>query len=180
MLSAACQRALLTALPPGFGGSCFQKDILNLSYICEQNGLPEVAAYWQSVCQLISLAFAALTRTADPSTPRLTPLCPGRRHERLPEEPLREAHDHVHVQHDPRQGGGGAGLCVQGRHRRHARDACDRRLPGAHRRGRCAARLRPAGAWRATPGGVALPHLHATHTSPAFAQPPVTLPLLCR
>ena len=33
----------------GFGGSCFQKDILNLSYICEQNGLPEVAAYWQSV-----------------------------------------------------------------------------------------------------------------------------------
>jgi UDPglucose 6-dehydrogenase len=33
----------------GFGGSCFQKDILNLVYLCEQYGLPEVAAYWQSV-----------------------------------------------------------------------------------------------------------------------------------
>ena len=27
----------------GFGGSCFQKDILNLVYLCEHNGLPEVA-----------------------------------------------------------------------------------------------------------------------------------------
>lgn len=26
----------------GFGGSCFQKDILNLVYICESFGLPEV------------------------------------------------------------------------------------------------------------------------------------------
>ncbi len=33
----------------GFGGSCFQKDILNLVYLCEQFGLSEVAAYWQSV-----------------------------------------------------------------------------------------------------------------------------------
>lgn len=33
----------------GFGGSCFQKDILNLSYVCETYGLPKVAAYWQSV-----------------------------------------------------------------------------------------------------------------------------------
>ena len=33
----------------GFGGSCFQKDILNLVYICETLGLPEVAAYWNSV-----------------------------------------------------------------------------------------------------------------------------------
>ncbi len=33
----------------GFGGSCFQKDILNLSYLCESFGLPEVAAYWSSV-----------------------------------------------------------------------------------------------------------------------------------
>ena len=33
----------------GFGGSCFQKDILNLVYICESLGLPEVAAYWQQV-----------------------------------------------------------------------------------------------------------------------------------
>lgn len=33
----------------GFGGSCFQKDILNLSYLCENFGLPEVGAYWNSV-----------------------------------------------------------------------------------------------------------------------------------
>eukprot|EP00239_Pterosperma_sp_CCMP1384_P007567 CAMPEP_0197857166 /NCGR_PEP_ID=MMETSP1438-20131217/29969_1 /TAXON_ID=1461541 /ORGANISM="Pterosperma sp., Strain CCMP1384" /LENGTH=464 /DNA_ID=CAMNT_0043472895 /DNA_START=153 /DNA_END=1547 /DNA_ORIENTATION=- len=33
----------------GFGGSCFQKDILNLVYICEQQGLPEVAEYWRQV-----------------------------------------------------------------------------------------------------------------------------------
>jgi len=33
----------------GFGGSCFQKDILNLVYLCERFGLPEVAAYWNQV-----------------------------------------------------------------------------------------------------------------------------------
>lgn len=33
----------------GFGGSCFQKDILNLVYLCEHFGLPEVAKYWEQV-----------------------------------------------------------------------------------------------------------------------------------
>ena len=33
----------------GFGGSCFQKDILNLVYLCEHFGLSEVAAYWEQV-----------------------------------------------------------------------------------------------------------------------------------
>ncbi|HZZ56599.1 MAG TPA: nucleotide sugar dehydrogenase [Opitutaceae bacterium] len=33
----------------GFGGSCFQKDILNLVYLCEHFGLPQVASYWQAV-----------------------------------------------------------------------------------------------------------------------------------
>ncbi len=33
----------------GFGGSCFRKDILNLVYLCEFHGLPEVAAYWEQV-----------------------------------------------------------------------------------------------------------------------------------
>lgn len=33
----------------GFGGSCFQKDILNLVYLCEHFGLREVAAYWEQV-----------------------------------------------------------------------------------------------------------------------------------
>jgi UDPglucose 6-dehydrogenase len=36
----------------GFGGSCFQKDILNLVYLCEHFGLPEVAAYWEQVVRL--------------------------------------------------------------------------------------------------------------------------------
>lgn len=33
----------------GFGGSCFQKDILNLVYICKSFGLQEVADYWEQV-----------------------------------------------------------------------------------------------------------------------------------
>jgi len=33
----------------GFGGSCFQKDILNLVYLCRHFNLPEVAAYWEQV-----------------------------------------------------------------------------------------------------------------------------------
>ena len=37
---------------PGFGGSCFQKDILNLVYLCRHFGLPEVADYWESVVHL--------------------------------------------------------------------------------------------------------------------------------
>jgi UDPglucose 6-dehydrogenase len=33
----------------GFGGSCFQKDILNLVYLCESYGLKECADYWNQV-----------------------------------------------------------------------------------------------------------------------------------
>jgi UDPglucose 6-dehydrogenase len=36
----------------GFGGSCFRKDILNLVYLCEYFGLPEVAAYWEQVVKM--------------------------------------------------------------------------------------------------------------------------------
>jgi len=36
----------------GFGGSCFQKDILNLVYLCQFYGLHEVADYWESVVQM--------------------------------------------------------------------------------------------------------------------------------
>jgi len=39
---------------PGFGGSCFKKDILNLVYLSEFFGLPEVAAFWESVVNLNS------------------------------------------------------------------------------------------------------------------------------
>ena len=36
----------------GFGGSCFQKDVLNLVYLCEALHLPEVAAYWHQVVEM--------------------------------------------------------------------------------------------------------------------------------
>ena len=37
---------------PGFGGSCFKKDILNLVYLAEYFGLPEVADFWEGVVRL--------------------------------------------------------------------------------------------------------------------------------
>ena len=37
---------------PGFGGSCFKKDILNLVYLSGYFGLPEVANYWNQVVVL--------------------------------------------------------------------------------------------------------------------------------
>jgi len=36
----------------GFGGSCFQKDILNLVYIARSYGLEEVAHYWEQVISM--------------------------------------------------------------------------------------------------------------------------------
>ncbi|WVR07908.1 hypothetical protein IAU60_004951 [Kwoniella sp. DSM 27419] len=36
----------------GFGGSCFQKDILNLVYLSESLHLPEVAKYWRAVVEM--------------------------------------------------------------------------------------------------------------------------------
>jgi len=36
----------------GFGGSCFQKDILNLVYLCESFGLKEIAEYWDGVVKI--------------------------------------------------------------------------------------------------------------------------------
>eukprot|EP00941_MAST-03F_sp_MAST-3F-sp1_P001225 g1225.t1 len=36
----------------GFGGSCFQKDILNLVYLCRSYNLHEVADYWLSVVKM--------------------------------------------------------------------------------------------------------------------------------
>ena len=36
----------------GFGGSCFQKDILNLVYLCKYYGLDEVAEYWHQVVKI--------------------------------------------------------------------------------------------------------------------------------
>ncbi len=36
----------------GFGGSCFQKDILNLVYLCKYYGLDEVSEYWHQVVKI--------------------------------------------------------------------------------------------------------------------------------
>ena len=36
----------------GFGGSCFQKDILNLVYLCKYYGIDEVAEYWHQVIKI--------------------------------------------------------------------------------------------------------------------------------
>jgi UDPglucose 6-dehydrogenase len=46
----------------GFGGSCFKKDILNLVYICESYGLPEVARYWESVLAMNEFQEARFVR----------------------------------------------------------------------------------------------------------------------
>jgi len=37
---------------PGFGGSCFKKDILNLVYLAEYFGLGEVAKFWEEVVNI--------------------------------------------------------------------------------------------------------------------------------
>tara|TARA_Y100000991_G_scaffold75951_1_gene57131 strand:- start:5054 stop:6403 length:1350 start_codon:yes stop_codon:yes gene_type:complete len=37
---------------PGFGGSCFKKDILNLVYLCRFYGLDKVADYWEQVMNI--------------------------------------------------------------------------------------------------------------------------------
>ncbi len=37
---------------PGFGGSCFRKDILSLVYLCEYYQLNEVAAFWEQVVSI--------------------------------------------------------------------------------------------------------------------------------
>jgi UDPglucose 6-dehydrogenase len=37
---------------PGFGGSCFKKDILNLVYLSNHFGLPEVANFWEGVVHM--------------------------------------------------------------------------------------------------------------------------------
>ena len=37
---------------PGFGGSCFKKDVLNLVYLCETFGLHTAAEYWMGVIRM--------------------------------------------------------------------------------------------------------------------------------
>lgn len=37
----------------GFGGSCFQKDVLSLVYLCESLHLNKVAEYWHGVSVIL-------------------------------------------------------------------------------------------------------------------------------
>ena len=37
---------------PGFGGSCFKKDVLNLVYLCRTYGLDSCADYWEQVIRM--------------------------------------------------------------------------------------------------------------------------------
>src|SRR5438046_3290124 len=46
----------------GFGGSCFQKDISNLIYLCEHYGLHEVAEYWSQVIKINDWQKSRFTR----------------------------------------------------------------------------------------------------------------------
>lgn len=48
----------------GFGGSCFEKDILNLAYLARCLHLPEVAGYWTSVLDINRYQRERFTKTA--------------------------------------------------------------------------------------------------------------------
>ena len=50
---------------PGFGGSCFQKDILNLVYLCQHYGLNEVANYWKQVIEINNFQRQRICRKVD-------------------------------------------------------------------------------------------------------------------
>lgn len=54
VVSARDYRRGCSADEKGFGGSCFQKDILNLVYLSESLHLPEVAKYWRAVVEMVS------------------------------------------------------------------------------------------------------------------------------
>ena len=48
---------------PGFGGSCFQKDILNLVYLCRNYGLDDVANYWEGIIKINDYQKNRITKT---------------------------------------------------------------------------------------------------------------------
>ena len=56
---------------PGFGGSCFKKDVLNLVYLCETFGLHTAAEYWYGIIRMndhqqeriVSRLFSAMFNT---------------------------------------------------------------------------------------------------------------------
>ena len=48
---------------PGFGGSCFKKDILNLIYLCDFFNLPQISNYWKSVLTINDWQKKRISRT---------------------------------------------------------------------------------------------------------------------
>lgn len=47
---------------PGFGGSCFKKDLLNLIYLADHYGLSSVANYWRAVVEMNGYSQQRLVR----------------------------------------------------------------------------------------------------------------------
>lgn len=97
---------------PGFGGSCFQKDVLNLIYLCKQHKLPEVADYWMQVTamhpshpSLICVCFPRACNSAYLRSLQAArwDLGAGAEDERLPEAEVRQCHSVHHVQHSQQQ-----------------------------------------------------------------------------
>ena len=48
---------------PGFGGSCFKKDILNIVYLSRYYGLPQVGDFWESVIKINSWQQSRIYKT---------------------------------------------------------------------------------------------------------------------
>ena len=101
----------------GFGGSCFQKDILNLVYLCGSFGIPEVADYWDHVVRIndwqksryVTRVIRTLFNTVSGQAP------------------------------------GGTWVCLQEGHQRHARVAGHLDLQGVARRAGAPGHLRSEG-----------------------------------
>ena len=94
----------------GFGGSCFQKDILSLVYISECLGLKEVADYWTQVTTLVNWNFLLCITVA---------LVPGHFAQQLPAVPLCPPDYRVSLQHRRWQEDLHPRVRLQKGHRRH-------------------------------------------------------------
>lgn len=99
----------------GYGGSCFQKDLLNLVYLCEHFNLPKVAQYWRGVVEMNAYQKRRFSSNVI---------------ENLVPQHLRKTPCDFRVR-------------VQGKHKRHARIARNRHLQRLFERARALGVLRP-------------------------------------
>lgn len=121
---------LIVWLPSGFGGSCFQKDVLNLVYLCEALNLPEVARYWQQVSLLAFFFQCRKDYTAQPYLSHipcwfwlglsiLLHVRLGDRDQRLSAPTLLLSYHRLPLQHCDWQEDCSARVCLQKEHRWH-------------------------------------------------------------